>query len=114
MTASIIDLSEERLIRRAPHYPLPLGSEDQDYIVASLKGIETSFGVAVCPAVSVSVLPGRALMRLFLDLRRTLRPRDADQRAVHGRLTSAILLLDTARAMADEQAAADRRRSEHR
>ena len=114
MTASIIDLSAERLIRRAPPYPLPLGSEDQDYIVACLEEIERSFGVAVFPAVSVSVLPGRALMRLFVDLRRTLRPRDADQRAAHGRLTSAILLLDTARAMADDLAAVDRLRSERR
>lgn len=114
MTASIIDVAEERLIRRAPHHPLPLGSEDQEYILACLEEIEKSFGVTVCPTVSVGVLPGRALMRLFIDLRRTLRPRDAGQRSAFGRLTGAILLLDTARAMADEQAALDRPQSGRR
>lgn len=105
-TASIIDIAEERLIRNAPHHPLPLGAEDQEYILACLDEIEKSFGVAASPAVSLRFLPGRALMRLLIDLRRTLRPMDADQRAAHGRLTSAILLLDTARAMADELAQA--------
>lgn len=111
MTASIIDVAEERLIRRAPHHPLPLGREDEEYILACLDEIEKSFGVAVCPTVSLGVLPGRALMRLFIDLRRTLRPQDAGQRSVHGRLTGAILLLDTARALANERAALDRPQS---
>ncbi|WP_448206740.1 hypothetical protein [Azospirillum sp. sgz302134] len=111
MTASIISMAEERLLRRAPSYPLPLGLSDRDYILACLEEVEEAFAVSACPAVSVGVLPGRALMRLFLDLRRTLRPQNADQRAAHGRLTSGILLLDTARAMAEEQAEADRPRS---
>lgn len=114
MTASIADLHEERLIRSAPHYALPLGPEDEDYILAGLEGIEKSFGVAAVPPVSIGALPGRALMRLFIDLRRTLRPRDADQRAAHGWLTGAIHLLDTARAMAEDRVAADRPRSGRR
>lgn len=114
MTATIINASEERLIRRAPHYPLPLGKDDEDYILACLDEIEKTFGVAARPPVSLGVLPGRALMRLFLDLRRDLRrtldPKDPDQRAAHGRLTNVIGLLDTARALAEDQAEADRRR----
>ena len=111
MAAPITDLYEERLIRSAPHVPLPLGPQDQEYILAALEEIEKSFGVAVCPPVSIGAMAGRGLMRLFIDLRRTLRPRDADQRAAYGRLSSAILLLDTARAMAADRDAADRPRS---
>lgn len=109
MTASILDFSEERLIRRSPAWPLPLGAEDRDYIQGCLEAVEASFGAAFRPAVSLDCLPGRALMRLLVELRRTLHPRDADQRAAHGRLLGAILLLDTARSMAEERAASQSR-----
>ncbi|MGQ9365797.1 hypothetical protein [Azospirillum sp. ST 5-10] len=107
MSASVVDLSEERLIRRAPQHPLPLGPGDRDYVLACLDAVGKSFGVAAVPAAPLDTVPGRSLMRLLVDLRRTLRPGDAEQRAAHGRLTGAIHLLDTARALAEDRTAAD-------
>lgn len=95
----VVDIAEQRLIRRAPLHPLPLGRYDQDYIAATFQGVERVFGVKAKPALSPELMPGRALMRQLLDLRRSLNPETDDQRSSYGRLSSAIMLLDVACAM---------------
>jgi hypothetical protein len=95
----LIDISEQRLIRRAPLHPLPLGQDDRDYITATLSGIEREFGVKAGLALPPETLPGRTLMRMLLELRRSLKPATDEQRSAHGRLSSAVLLLDVACAM---------------
>lgn len=95
----LVDLAEQRLLRRAPLHPLPLGRDDRDYIIATFSGVERVFDVKVRPALSPEMIPGRTLMRQLLDLRRSLTPRDDEQRNAYGRLSSAIMLLDIACAM---------------
>lgn len=95
----VVDIAEQRLIRRAPQHPLPLGEYDRDYITATFKGIERVFDVKAAPALPPEMMPGRSLMRQMLELRRTLKPETDDQMSAYGRLSSAILLLDVACAM---------------
>lgn len=104
MSATIISLADQRLIRRMPpHMPLALSEDDLAYIGRCLDDIAEDFGLAVRPAVPLEMLPGRSLMRLLVGLRRDLRPVNAEQRAARGALASAILRLDTAAALAEER-----------
>jgi hypothetical protein len=105
----VVDIAEERLIRRAPLYPLPLGRYDRDYIAATFQGVERVFGVKAKPALPPEMMPGRALMRRLLELRRSLKPETDEQRGAHGRLSSAIMLLDVASAMDAELRGVGRR-----
>lgn len=103
MSAIIISLADQRLIRRMPQTPLALCEDDLAYVGRCLDDIAESFGTAVRPAVPLEMLPGRSLMRLLVSLRRDLRPANAEQRAARGALASAILRLDTAAALAEER-----------
>ena len=96
MTDTITDLTGERMIRRAPDHPLPLSADDRAYLLSCLEEVERVFGIRALPEVQLTVLPGRTLMRRLIDLRRTLRARDAEQRTAFGRLAGAISLVDTA------------------
>jgi hypothetical protein len=102
----VFDLAEQRLIRRAPEHPLPLGEDDQRYVRTCLADIEAAFAVEALPQLPLASLPGKLLMRRLIELRRTLRPGTEDQRSTHGRLSNAILLLDTACALDEDLAAA--------
>ena len=106
MAEAVTDLASARLIRRAPDHALTLAADDQSYLLTCLGEIEAAFGVRAVPALPLDQLPGRTLMRQLIELRRTLRARDADQRRALGRLTSAILLVDTACAFDQDHAAA--------
>jgi len=99
MAAAVTDLATQRLIQRAPDHALALAAEDQAYLLGCLREIEAAFAVSAVPALPLDRLPGRALMRQLVGLRRTLRARDDDQRRALGRLASAILLVDTACAL---------------
>lgn len=104
------DFAAERLVRRAPEArPLVLGEDDRAYVMRCLTGIEEAFGLHVVPDVPLDVLPGRALMRKLVSLRTELRPQTPEQREAWGRLSGAILLLDTACAFAEAHRAASRR-----
>jgi hypothetical protein len=92
----LVDIAEQRLIRRAPPYPLPLGRDDQDYITGAFLGVERVFGVKARPALPPEMMPARALMRQLLELRRSLHPQNDDQHSSYGRLASAIMLVDAA------------------
>ena len=111
MAASIAYLSDERLIRRAPAAPLPLSAEDQRYILNCLREVGRAFGQDVLPDIPLDHLPGQAVIRHLLELRRTLHPQSADQRSAHGGLISALLLADTARALAEDLAGSRHPRS---
>jgi hypothetical protein len=104
-----IDIAEQRLIRRAPLHPLPLGRDDREYITATFLGVERAFGLSAQLALPPERLPGRALMRQLLELRRSLKPANDDQRSAYGRLSSAVLLVDVACSMDAELKGAGRR-----
>jgi hypothetical protein len=106
-TDGIIDFAGERLIRRAPEWPLPLTDGDQDYILSCLRAVQTAFSEPVVPDVPLDLIPARALMRLLVRLRRTLRPQTDAQADALARLPGALHLLAIACAMERERAAAD-------
>jgi hypothetical protein len=95
-SAAPASIAEQRLIKRAPDHPLPLGQDDVNYISATFKGIEQIFGVKAQPDLPLKHLPGSVLMRKLMELRRSLRPATPEEREAHGKLSSAILLLDIA------------------
>lgn len=95
----VVDIAEQRLIRRAPQHALPLGEYDREYITATFRGVERAFDVKVAPALPPEMMPGRSLMRQLLELRHSLKPETDDQMSAFGRLSSAILLLDVACSM---------------
>jgi hypothetical protein len=104
------DLAGERLVRKTPNRILPLDRGDQDYILAGLRAVEEAFAVAALPDMPVGLMPGRALMRLLVDLRSGLRPENPEQSAAWGRLAGAILVLDTAGDFASRHSEAEDRR----
>jgi len=106
MADAITDLAAERLIRRAPDHPLALAEDDQRYLLGCLEEVGRVFGIATLPDLPLDALPGRALMRRLVDLRRTLRAADPEQRSALGRLAGAIQLVDTACALDHDHAAA--------
>lgn len=104
------DLAGERLVRKTPDRILPLDRGDQDYIRAGLEAVQEAFGIAALPDVPIALMPGRTLMRLLVDLRARLRPRDPGQTEAWGRLAGAILVLDTAGEFAAQHSQAEERR----
>lgn len=107
MQKSVVDFASERLIRRAPDFPLTLDQGDADYILATLTAVDTCFDLPpdqrAVPSVPLHLLPAKALTRHLLNLRHRLRPADVDQRRARGALWGAIDLLVTAIAMAEER-----------
>ena len=112
MDRPLTDLAAERLVRKAPNQILALDSVDRAYIRAGLTAVEAAFAVAALPDTPIELMPGRTLMRLLVDLRGSLTPATPDQNEAWGRLSGAILLLDTACAFATEHSLAQRRRTE--
>ena len=104
------DLAGERLVRKAPNRIIGLDPSDQDYIRVGLEAVQTAFGINTLPDVPLALMPARTLMRLLVDLRAQLRPRNPDQREAWGRLAGAILILDTACDFAIAHSEAERRR----
>jgi hypothetical protein len=110
-TDYIPELSEVRMVRRAPERPFLLSGDDALYIEACLRGVETAFGFEVFPGLTLATIPGRALIGKFIECWRALEPADARQREAHARLPGAIRLLDTVSAMMEEMAQSRRSRS---
>lgn len=104
---TVVNFSEERLIRLMPDHPLGLDEPDEAYVMACLRKIDEAFALdawnRAMPDVPIAHIPGRALMRRLMALRKTLNPRTQDQRAAHGMLWGAIGLLNTARALAHDR-----------
>ncbi len=100
----IPDLSEIRMIRRAPLAPPQLSAEDAAYVEQCLRAAETAFGVQAAPGTkSFAAIPARVLIEFFIDAWRGLKPQTPEQHEAHGRLPSAIRLLDTYAALEAER-----------
>jgi hypothetical protein len=104
----IPEVSEIRMVRRAPDQPFALGEADGRYIADCLRAIEASFGLVSFPGVAFRQIPARALIGLFIDWWRGLEPANEVQREAHARLPGAIRLLDTTSALIEERARRDR------
>jgi hypothetical protein len=100
----IPELSEVRMVRRAPDHPLGFSAEDAVYIENSLRAVEQAFGLRAFPGLPFSQIPARALIKTFIDWWRGLEPAEETQREALGRLPSAIRLIDTVSAWHEEQA----------
>lgn len=94
MKSYIPELSEQRMVSRAPNRPIDFGP-DRDYIFSCLKDVEQSFAVQAFPGLAPRQIPARALIRQFIVWWRTLEPATPEQREAHGRLPGAIRLIDT-------------------
>jgi len=105
----IPEVSEIRMVRRAPDRPIALSEVDARYVADCLGAVEASFGLVGFPGVDFRQIPARALIGKFIDWWRGLEPATEVQREAHARLPGAIRLLDTVSALMDEQARRDRR-----
>lgn len=94
MKPYIPELSEQRMVNRAPDWPVNFGA-DSDYIFSCLKDVEQSFGLVGFPGLAPRQIPARALIRQFIVWWRTLEPATPEQREAHGRLPGTIRLIDT-------------------
>ncbi|ATQ68005.1 MULTISPECIES: hypothetical protein [Methylosinus] len=103
-TDYIRELSEVRMVRRAPEGPFELGREDRLYVLQRLRDLEIAFGIEGFPGVPFEEISGRELIGLFIDWWRGLEPETEAQQTAHGRLPGAIRLLDTHSALMEEKA----------
>jgi hypothetical protein len=101
----IPELSELRMVRRAPDCPLPLSPEDRNYILSCVQDVEQSFSVAADSGGATTVLSARALVKQLIEWWRTLEPETEAQRDAYGRMPGAIRLIDTISTWVEEQEA---------
>ena len=94
MKTYIPELSEQRMIKRAPNRPIDFGP-DRDYIFSCLQDIEHSFGLQGFPGRAPEQIPARALIKQLIVWWRTLEPANASQQAAYARLPGTIRLIDT-------------------
>jgi hypothetical protein len=99
----IPELSEIRMIRRAPNVPPRFSAEDAAYVEACLRATEQAFGVALAPGAAFSAIPARLLIKFCIESWRGLVPQTPEQQEAHGRLPSTIRLLDTYSALEAER-----------
>ena len=99
----IPELSEVRMVRRAPERPFDFSEADSRYIEACLRGVETAFGLAAFPGLDFARIPARRLISQFIDWWRCLEPGNEAQQAAHARLPAAIRLLDTVSTLMEER-----------
>jgi hypothetical protein len=94
MKTYIPELSEQRMVRRAPNQPIDFGP-DRDYIFSCLSDVETSFGLQGFPGLAPDLIPARALIKQLIVWWRILEPANATQQAAYARLPGTIRLIDT-------------------
>jgi len=99
----IPELSEIRMVRRAPAVPPRFSAEDSAYVESCLRATEKAFGVAIAPGAAFSALPARLLIKFCIDAWRGLAPQTPEQQEAHGKLPSTIRLLDTYSALEEER-----------
>jgi hypothetical protein len=100
----IPELSEVRMVRRAPDGPFFLEEDDRTYIGRCLQEVERAFGLQAFPGLAFDAIPARSLIDKFIYWWRTLEPGDDAQREAHSRLPAAIRLLDTVSIWMEERA----------
>jgi len=108
----IPELSELRMVRRAPDGPLPFSPEDRNYILSCVQDVEKSFCVAGEPGCAPTELSARALVKLLIEWWRTLEPATDAQRDAYGRMPGAIRLIDTVSTWVEEQEARKRAKTD--
>jgi hypothetical protein len=84
----IPELSEQRMVNRAPEWPVNFGA-DSDYIFSCLREVEQSFALDAFPNLTVAQIPARALIKQLIIWWRTLEPANDAQRRAFGRLPAA-------------------------
>lgn len=94
MKNHIPELSEQRMISRAPDRPVDFGA-DRDYIFSSLRDVEQSFGLVGFPGLAAEKIPARALIKQLIVWWRTLEPANEVQQHAYSRMPGAIRLIDT-------------------
>lgn len=94
MKTYIPELSEQRMVKRAPNRPIDFGT-DRDYIFSCLQDIEHSFGLQGFPGAATEQIPARVLIKQFIVWWRTLEPANASQQTAYARLPGTIRLIDT-------------------
>lgn len=99
----IPELSEVRMVRRAPERPFAFAEEDSRYIASCLHDLESAFRLEGFPGLAFEQIPARALIAQFIDWWRGLEPQDDIQREAHARLPAAIRLLDTVSTWMEER-----------
>jgi hypothetical protein len=102
-TDYIPELSEVRMVRRAPERPFDFSEDDRDYIGRCLAEVQSAFGLRDFAGMTVDRIPGRALIQHFIDWWRSLEPVNEAQQEAHGRLPAAIRLLDTVSSWMEER-----------
>jgi hypothetical protein len=94
MKPYIPELSEQRMVSRAPNHAIDFGA-DRDYIFSCLKDVEQSFALQTFPGLPPERIPARALIKQLIVWWRTLEPASPEQREAYGRLPGTIRLIDT-------------------
>jgi hypothetical protein len=100
----IPELSEVRMVKRAPDTPFAFADGDRIYVESCLRDIEVAFGLDAFPGLLVEQIPGRTLIGHFIYWWRRLEPSSQSQGEAHARLPAAIRLLDTLSAWMEERA----------
>jgi hypothetical protein len=103
-TDYIPELSEVRMVRRAPEGPFDFSEDDCDYIGRCLADVQSAFGLRDFAGMTAGTISGRALIKQFIDWWRSLEPVNEAQQEAHGRLPAAIRLLDTVSSWMEERA----------
>jgi hypothetical protein len=101
----IPELSERRMVDRAPDRPVAFGP-DAAYILSSVAAVERAFGLTAFPGCPPDRVPARALIRQLILWWRTLDPETEAQTDAHARLPGAIRLIDTMSNFLADRAAA--------
>jgi hypothetical protein len=102
-TDYIPELSEVRMVRRAPETPFDFSAEDRNYIGRCLADVQSAFGLKIFAGMAADTISGRALIKQFIDWWRSLEPVNETQQEAHGRLPAAIRLLDTVSTWMEER-----------
>lgn len=100
----IPELSEIRMVQRAPDGPLPFSQSDLTYIAEILADMEKSFGLKAFGDITPQEWPARALIKQLIEWWRTLDPTTDEQRDAYNRLPGSIRLIDTVSTWVEEQA----------
>ncbi len=105
MTDYMPELSEIRMVQRAPDGPLPFSKSDRDYISEILADMQKSFGLTTFSETAPEKLSSRVLIKQLIEWWRTLDPATEPQRHAYNRLPGSIRLIDTVSTWVEEQAA---------
>lgn len=97
------ELSEIRMVKRAPDGPLPFSTEDRAYILSCFEDVQTSFGVIGYPGEPSESLTARALIKQLIEWWRTLEPKTEEQHEAYGRMPGSIRLIDTVATWVEER-----------